>query len=148
MPNPINDNAAWIEILEPLAPPPLFSTGQVLLCIGVLLAVLLLLLRWWRRQPRQRARAQLRVMLAHVDHPGRDLRQLGLQLRASLCLGLRVTNLQQHRVATPRQSDWQAYCAALTQLCYQPHAPTSNQLTVLIHQARDWLNTSPASHAR
>jgi len=119
-----------------------------LLCIGVLLAVLLLLLRWCRRQPRQLARAQLRVMLAHVDHPGRDLRQLGLQLRASLCLGLRVTNLQQHRVATPRQSDWQAYCAALTQLCYQPHAPTSNQLTVHIHQARDWLNTSPASHAR
>lgn len=147
MATPLSDNLAWVDIVEPLAPPALFSAGQILVAIVILLGVLLLLLRWWQQQPRQRARTQLRGLLHHVDHPASDLRQMSIQLRACLCLGLRLTNLTQATVAASQQAEWQTYCDALTQLCYQPQAPTPAQLTAFIHQAKYWLRNLPTSHA-
>ncbi len=147
MPTPI-DNNAWVDILEPLAPPPLFSTTQIVLFGITLLICIALFLSWWWRQPRQRALRQLRILHRLKDQPDADIRQLGFQLRHSLCSGLHVNNLMELAFHMERQSDWLVYINALTLLCYQAQPPTANQLSELIHQAHLWLRQSRLRHAR
>ena len=141
MPTPI-DNHVWVDILEPLAPPPLFSPLQIVMFSIVLLSLVTLVLFWRWRQPRQRALRQLQLLHREKDQPGADLRQLGFRLRYSLCSGLQVCNLTDLIVAAEQQRDWLVYVTALTQLCYQPQPPTANQLTELIQQAHGWLHKS------
>lgn len=129
------DKFALLDIVEPLAPPPV-PPPYGWIALGVISALLMmgvvLYLVWRRSRERRAALAQLKRTENALRHQCIDPRaaafQTGLALR-------RVFDVPSSQI----REDWKNFSNALDRACYAPQTPSAHTSAQLITRARELL---------